>query len=135
MPFWWLLVFYLWNTRQVWQFEDKTIRLQVHKTLPTSKISLLQKTNSVQVEVCYRRSNDHIEAWAFLNHISLLQFSTQNWKITKAGLTVKYSAEYILDISRNIYKVILDDGQQIISEIAKKDRELLQKLDVELPIT
>jgi hypothetical protein len=31
--------------------------------------------------------------------------------------------------------VILDDGQQIISEISKKDRDLLQKLDVELPIT
>ncbi|NQT58521.1 MAG: hypothetical protein HQ557_06020, partial [Bacteroidetes bacterium] len=48
---------------------------------------------------------------------------------------VKYSAEDVIDISRNIYKVILDDGQQIISEISKKDRELLQKLDVELPIT
>jgi len=91
--------------------------------------------NSVKIGACYRRSNEHMEAWAFLNHISLLQFYTLNRKITKAGLTVKYSAEDVIDISRNIYKVILDDGQQIISEISKKDRELLQKLDVELPIT
>jgi hypothetical protein len=76
-----------------------------------------------------------MEAWAFLNHISLLLFYNLNQKIISSGITGSYSAEDIIDICRNIYKVVLDDGQQIISEVAKPDRELLEKLDVSLPIT
>ena len=91
--------------------------------------------NSVKIGACYRRSNEHMEAWAFLNHISLLQFYTLNQKILEAGLTESYSAEDILDICRNIYKIVLDDGQQIISEVSKRDRELIENLDVKLPIT
>jgi transposase len=91
--------------------------------------------NSVQIGACYQHSNEHMEAWAFLNHISLLLFYNLNQKIISSGITGSYSAEDIIDICRNIYKVVLDDGQQIISEVAKPDRELLEKLDVSLPIT
>jgi len=70
-----------------------------------------------------------------LNHISLLQFYSLNRKIFQTGLTHSYSAEDVIDVCRNIYKVILDDGQEIISEVSKTDRDLLEKLEVVLPIT
>jgi hypothetical protein len=62
-------------------------------------------------------------------------FYNLNQKIISSGITGSYSAEDIIDICRNIYKVVLDDGQQIISEVAKPNRELLEKLGVSLPIT
>jgi hypothetical protein len=69
------------------------------------------------------RASDGGERFATI--FSIIDTCRKNRKVTKAGLTVKSSAEDVIYISRNIYKVILDDGQKIISEITKKDRKLL----------
>ncbi len=68
-------------------------------------------------------------------NISLLQFPALNQKIISSGTTGSFSPEDIIDTFRTIYKVVLDDGQQIISEVAKPDQEELKQLVANVPAT
>ncbi|NCD26808.1 MAG: hypothetical protein EOL86_14630 [Deltaproteobacteria bacterium] len=84
--------------------------------------------NSLKVETPYQDSNEKIEAWAFINHISLIIFYNLINQIKEKNLSNKYTPEDIINISRNIYKIVLDDGQEIISETSQKEKDLFSGL-------
>lgn len=86
--------------------------------------------NSLNINTPYQDSNNKIEAWAFINHISLLLFYNLYNTIEKAGLSKKYSPSNIIDLGRNIHKVVLDDGQSFVSEITKTTEEVFKLLGI-----
>jgi hypothetical protein len=61
------------------------------------------------VETPYQNSNKKIEAWAFINHISLIIFYNLINQIKEKNISNKYTPEDIINISKNIYKIVLDD--------------------------
>ena len=90
--------------------------------------------NSVQIGAPYKRTNEELEAWSFINHISLLYFYSIVKALRANELNEKYSPEDIIAIGRNIYKVrehyYAKDNR--ISEVSEKDMELLSSLGVNL---
>ena len=88
--------------------------------------------NSVQIGADYKRTNDELEAWSFVNHISLLYFYGVIKALREKEFNEEYSPEDILLIRKNIYSVrehyYAKDNR--LSEIPKKDQELLETLGV-----
>ena len=71
--------------------------------------------------------------WAFLNHISLLYYYGLINALRNNKLDDKYSAEDVLKLTKNIYRVDTGDGQGIrVSAVQKKTQELLNALNVNL---
>jgi hypothetical protein len=70
---------------------------------------------------------------AFLNHISLLYYYGLMNALRNAGLTDKYSAEDVLKLTKNIYRVDIGDNQGIkVSAIQKKTKNVFDTLGVDL---
>ena len=90
--------------------------------------------NSVQIGASHKRTNEELEAWAFINHISLLYFYGLVRTLREQNLNEKYSPEDILSIGRNIYLVREHyyDKESRLSEVPQKDQELLKSLGVKL---
>ena len=90
--------------------------------------------NTVQIGAAYKRTNDELEAWSFINHISLLYFYGVVKALREKGLNEKYSPEDILSIGKNIYRVRehFHSKDYRLSEVPKKDMELLESLGVNL---
>lgn len=90
--------------------------------------------NSVQIGASYKRTNEELEAWSFINHISLLYFYGVVRALREKDLNEKYSPEDILSIGKNIYRVreYYYGGDNRLSEIPKKDEELLETLGIQL---
>lgn len=90
--------------------------------------------NSVQAGASYKRTNEELEAWSFINHISLLYFYGVVKNLREKGLNEKYSPEDIISIGKNIYRVrehyYSKDNR--LSEVPEKDLELLKVLGVNL---
>ena len=88
--------------------------------------------NTVQIGAPYKRTNSELEAWAFINHISLLYFYGVVKTLREKQLNEKYSPEDILAIGKNIYRVrehyYSDENR--LSEVPQKDMELLESLGV-----
>lgn len=90
--------------------------------------------NSVQIGAPYKRTNSELEAWSFINHISLLYFYGIVKALRENELTEKYSPEDILSIGKNIYRVRehYHSEDNRISEVPKKELDLLTGLGVNL---
>lgn len=90
--------------------------------------------NSVQIGAAYKRTNDELQAWSFINHISLLYFYGVIRALREKELNEKYSPEDILSIGKNIYRVREHyyAKENRLSEIPKKELELLEVLGVKL---
>ena len=88
--------------------------------------------NTVKIGACYQRDDISIEAWAFLNHISLIQFYELCNAVNKSTLKNKYNADDIIRICRSIYKVELNNGQSFVSEISASDQRVLDALGVSI---
>ncbi len=89
--------------------------------------------NSVSTSASYAHSDDYFRGWAFLNHISLLYYYGLLNSLRSTKLNEKYSAEDVLKLTKNIYRVDTGDGQGFkISAIQKKTQELLDSLGVDL---
>ena len=90
--------------------------------------------NAVQIGASYKRSNEELEAWAFINHISLLYFYGVIKALREKELNEKYSPEDILSIGKNIYRVRdhYHEKDNRLSEVSKHDLDLLEKLGVKL---
>lgn len=90
--------------------------------------------NSVQIGASYKRTNEELEAWSFINHVSLLYFYGLVRTLRETGLNEKYSPEDVLAIGKNIYQVrehyYAKDSR--ISEVTLKEQELLERLGVKL---
>ena len=90
--------------------------------------------NSVQIGAPYKRTNEELEAWSFINHISLLYFYGVVKALREKELNEKYSPEDILALGRNIYKVRehYHARESRLSEVPANDMELLNTLGVAL---
>ena len=90
--------------------------------------------NSVQIGASYKRTNEELEAWSFINHISLLYFYGVVKALRETELSDKYSPEDIIAIGKNIYRVRerYNSKENRLSEIPKADVDLLNSLGVKL---
>lgn len=85
---------------------------------------------SVQIGASYKRTNEELEAWSFINHISRLYFYGVVKALREKGLNEKYFSEDIVSIGENIYRVREHyySRDNRLSEISKNDQELLETL-------
>ena len=68
-----------------------------------------------------------------MNHISRLYYYGLLNALRNTGLDEKYSAEDILKLTKNIYRIDTGDGQGIkVSAIQKKTNKILNTLNVNL---
>ena len=90
--------------------------------------------NAIQIGASYKRTNEELEAWSFINHISLLYFYGVVKALRENELSSTYSPDDILSIGKNIYRVrnCLASKSNRLSEIPRKDLELLQSLGISL---
>lgn len=89
--------------------------------------------NSVTGSASHAHSDDYFRGWAFLNHISLLYYYGLLNALRNKKLDDKYSAEDVLKLTKNIYKVDTGDGEGYkVSAIQKRTQELLDSLQVDL---
>ena len=89
--------------------------------------------NSVISSASHAHTDDYFRGWAFLNHISLLYYYGLLNALRNAGFTDKYSAEDVLKLTKNIYRVDSGDKQEIkVSAIQKKTKNVLDTLGVDL---
>lgn len=89
--------------------------------------------NSVTSSASHAHTDEYFRGWAFLNHISLLYYYGLLNALRNTKQDEKYSAEDVLKLTKNIYRVDTGDGQGIkVSAIQKKTRELLDSLGVNL---
>lgn len=89
--------------------------------------------NSVLSSASHAHTDEYFRGWAFLNHISLLYYYGLLNALRDTKLDEKYSAEDVLKLTKNIYRVNSGDGQGIkISAIQKKTQTLLDMLGVDL---
>lgn len=80
---------------------------------------------------CYMQSEQSLEAWAFINHVSLML----NYKVydllCDRKLLSKFSVADFLSYLRYIFKFKIN-GEWHISEITKKTKDFLQKLNIHI---
>lgn len=89
--------------------------------------------NSVTGSSSHAHSDDYFRGWSFLNHISLIYYYGLLNALRKANADGKYTANDLLKLTKNIYKVDLGNGMGYrVSAIQKKTRELLDSLNVDL---
>ena len=88
--------------------------------------------NTVKIGACCRHDDISIEAWSFLNHISLIQFYELCNSIRKSNPDGKYSADEIIKICGSVYKVVLDNGQTFVSELNGEDKKISDALSVSI---
>ena len=89
--------------------------------------------NSVSSSASHAHTDEYFRGWAFLNHVSLLYYYGLINALRDILLDDKYSAEDVLKLTKNIYRVDTGDGQGVrVSAIQKKTQELLDALGVDL---
>ena len=87
--------------------------------------------NGLDLGTVYQRTNEKIEAWAFLNHISLMLFYSLHRKLMQTELSKKYCVEDIISLAKTISKVQINDSWYL-SEVSKSDLELFSSIGVNL---
>lgn len=89
--------------------------------------------NSVAASASHAHTDDYFRGWAFLNHISLLYYYGLLNALRSTGLDERYSAEDVLKLTKNIYRVESGAGEGFkVSAIQKKTMELLNTMNVDL---
>ena len=89
--------------------------------------------NSVSTSASHAHTDEYFRGWCFLNHVSLLYYYGLLNALRNTKLDVKYTAEDVLKLTKNIYRVDTGDGQEPkISAIQKKTKQLLDSLGVNL---
>jgi hypothetical protein len=89
--------------------------------------------NSVSQAASHAHTDDYFRGWAFLNHISLIYYYGLINALRSTKLDEKYTAEDILRLTKNIYKIDTGDGKGFkVSAIQKKTQDVLDELGVDL---
>ena len=89
--------------------------------------------NSVSSSASHAHTDEYFRGWAFLNYVSLLYYYGLINALRDKQQDDKYSAEDVLKLAKNIYRVDTGDGQGgRVSAIQKKTQELLDALGVDL---
>jgi transposase len=89
--------------------------------------------NSVTSSASHAHTDEYFRGWAFLNHVSLLYYYGLLNILRNTKLDEKHSAEDVLKLTKNIYRVNTGDGQEYkVSAIQKKTQVLLDTIGVNL---
>ena len=89
--------------------------------------------NSVSTSASHAHTDEYFRGWAFLNHVSLLYYYGLLNALRNVKLDGKYSAEDVMKLTKNIYKVDTGDGEgPKVSAIQKKTQLVLDQLGVDL---
>lgn len=89
--------------------------------------------NTLKIGAPYQRSNEQLQAWAFLNHVSLLFFYSLVKSMKASGLDASFSPEDIIDLCKNIMQVRYDHRKEsLISEVPERVLEILSQLGVDI---
>ena len=89
--------------------------------------------NSVTPSASHAHTDEYFRGWAFLNHVSLLYYYGLLNILRNTKLDEKHSAEDVLKLTKNIYRVNTGDGQEYkVSAIQKKTQVLLDTIGVNL---
>lgn len=88
--------------------------------------------NTVHLGVCYQQDKEGIAAWAFLNHISLMLFYKLIHALASNRMSSDFTPEDIINIAKNVYLVKCGHDRPVVSEITKKESEVLHNLGVNL---
>jgi len=108
-------------------FEYLKARVEIESLFDTFK-------NLLHADRSYMRDEAHLQGWMFVNFVSLLlYYKIYELLINKDLLTNLSPKDVILHLSR-IYKLKIE-GKWILSEIPKKSRKIIQKLDLTVHIT
>ena len=105
-------------------YETYKSRASIEQSFDILKNLLNQDTSYMQSDVAF-------EAWAFINHISLMLSYRLYNRLQKAKLLKKYSLRDVLFHLSFVHKIFIND-QWILSEIPKKSRDVAAALDFEL---
>lgn len=88
--------------------------------------------NVLNADKSYLRTNEHIRGYMFVMLISLIIHYRLLNTLRKAELINVVSVREVLVYLSKIYVVEDNQGNEILSEIPKKSRDLLEKMDVSL---
>ena len=89
--------------------------------------------NSVSSSASLAHTDEYFCGLAFLNYISPLYYYDLQNVLRIISLDEKYSAEDVLNLTKNIYRVYTGDGQEYkVSAIHKKIQALLGTIGVNL---
>lgn len=78
------------------------------------------------------QDEDALEAWAFINHISLMLRYRLFRVIKDHGFTSKYSVEDLIEYLKSITKIRIDGGEWITAEVSSKTTKLLMACDIHI---
>lgn len=108
-------------------FEHLKARVEIESLFDTFK-------NLLHADRSYMRDEAHLQGWMFVNFVSLLlYYKIYELLINKDILKNCTPRDVILHLSR-IYKLKIE-GKWILSEIPKKTRKIIEKLDLTVHIT
>lgn len=88
--------------------------------------------NSVSNAASHAQTDDYFRGWAFLNHISLLFYYGLINALHKVKLDDQYTAEDVIKLTKNIYRVSYDGKYSVVSEIQKKTQGILNTIGIDL---
>jgi hypothetical protein len=89
--------------------------------------------NSAISSASHVHTDDYFRGWVFLNHISLLYYYGLLNALRSTELYERYSAEDVLKLVKNVYRVDMGDADGYrISAIQKKTSGVLDTLGVDL---
>ncbi|HAJ93417.1 MAG TPA: hypothetical protein DCM41_00850 [Synergistaceae bacterium] len=80
----------------------------------------------------YMQDEDAPEAWAFINHISLMLCYRLFRVIKDHGLTSKYSVEDLIEYLKSITKIKINGGEWITAKVSSKTAKLLKACDIHI---
>jgi len=99
-------------------------RLEIEQVIDTFK-------NTLKADRTYMRDDQQMEGWMFVNFISLLFYYKIYGLLTQKELLRKYSPKDVLMHLSKIHKLKIND-KWITSEIPKKSRTVIEKLDIRI---
>lgn len=110
--------------------EEKDVYLMYKKRDGVEKLFDIYK-NTLDADILYLQDDDSVFGHMFVSFLSLYGYCTLENVLRKADLIEKYSPLDLLEYYCKVYKMDYD-GQEIISEVPKKVRDLDKVLDLNL---
>lgn len=128
------------------QYQFGTITFQTNLDLPCDKVFCLYKArneiemtfdflkNLLDQDRVYLQDKYAIEAWAFINHISLMLVYLIYHKLKESELISKYSIQEFITHLKYISYLKIGDSW-VVSEISGKTQKILEKLKIHITQT
>lgn len=104
---------------------------EIYKSRAAIEQSFDVLKNLLQQDSTYMQNEQALEAWVFINHISMMMVYKIYTMLKQQELLSRYSAEDILIYLKYINKLKID-GEWVTSEINAKTKILLKKLNIHI---